>query len=1211
MHVTAILLIRGGADRVARVVSSLQDQTRRPDRVVVVDTTHDPEVGEGLRDLIGPEAHLTWAEPTASTHAAVRAALGACGSAPSGGDVDGAGDAEASQREDEWLWLLTDTGAPSATALESLLAEVETSPSVSVAGCASVAWDDDQQLLDVGTCATRGGARIRGVDLREVPQGQYDERRDVYAVPLPGMLVRRSTYEALEGFDPALRGAREDLDLCRRVHLAGERVVVLPQATTARFLAPPRQRARADRHDAVHLRLVEPALVWWLPVLLWTLLAVPLRAAWRMILKQPGLAAEEALGALGALASPVDVARARRRQRRGRRMRRRLLAPLRPRARQIWWQRREDVTAYRFWSQALADVDDLPRLPSRREPGLPVTSLTDAEAEADVGLVPVRIRSHPPRLAGLAAVALAAVAGVLATRDLLAHPRAALAGPALLPAPERLSALWSSAVTTWRPVGLGRAAAADPWSQVLALLSVPFDGSPRLAVLAVLVLAVPVSAATAWVASGAITRSRLLRPWAALVWASCPVLLAGTRQGRISLLVAHALLPLFALSLARAVGVPRWRAPLQVPSTGVSTALLAAAAARDAQARRPRADLTAASAAALLFVVVVACAPWSAAPLLATSVLVTLVGPVALRMNRRGRTRARWVMAWGGAVVLAAGAPWWWQVVARPRLLLADPAQADAAATGADGGDLPVPGLLDRVTGGQGRLVDLLGGPDGAPARRLAAVLPDGWAPHVPAVLTGVVAASLAVTLLLALAAVAVAGRRRPVAVLAGVTTLLGAATWVVSPHVVLDRSGAAPAGGWAGAGLSLVLLGLLVAALVAADGVRLRVRRRRARWLRGALAVAASGALLAGPVLTLAGWGWTASGEGVHAVQPDVMTVVGAAESEGPAATRTLVLQVDREVHWTILRAPGPRLAQRSSTWALEGGDRRDAGVVTPLLGRLLSDNGADARDDLAALAVGTVMLLPPLDLAAAASLDSTPGLVRVGTEDDQVLSWRVDLDAMKGPTRPTRAWLRSGADVVALTPGSRPDRFRARLDPGPAGRRLVLAEHADPQWRAWVDGRRLPAGTWDGWAQSFEVPAQGGSLVVRHGDPLARRLHQLSWAALVLAALVAVPMPRRRRPPAPPRPSRPVDRAPDEPGPRIRAVSGVAEEEALERWATGSWPVVAEAPQAPDPGEAGAPPERADVDEQAVPAGAPVPLSEDGLDLRPGHSDHERSVR
>ena len=60
-------------------------------------------------------------------------------------------------------------------------------------------------------------------------QGQHDQIRDVFLVNTAGMLVRRAPW-TVGGFDERMPAFRDDLDLCWRTHLAGGRVLVVPQA---------------------------------------------------------------------------------------------------------------------------------------------------------------------------------------------------------------------------------------------------------------------------------------------------------------------------------------------------------------------------------------------------------------------------------------------------------------------------------------------------------------------------------------------------------------------------------------------------------------------------------------------------------------------------------------------------------------------------------------------------------------------------------------------------------------------------------------------------------------------------------------------------------------------------------------------------------------------------------------------------------------------
>jgi hypothetical protein len=85
-------------------------------------------------------------------------------------------------------------------------------------------------------------------------------------------------------------------------------------------------------------------------------------------------------------------------------------------------------------------------------------------------------------------------------------------------------------------------------------------------------------------------------------------------------------------------------------------------------------------------------------------------------------------------------------------------------------------------------------------------------------------------------------------------------------------------------------------------------------------------------------------------------------------------------------------------------------------------------------------------------------------------------------------------------------------RIPAGPTGRVLRLAEHADPDWQATLDGTPLHPVTLDGdWAQAFELPASGGRLDVTRTGSLAHT----GWIAgqLLLGLVVLVlALPGRR---------------------------------------------------------------------------------------------------
>jgi hypothetical protein len=77
----------------------------------------------------------------------------------------------------------------------------------------------------------------------------------------------------------------------------------------------------------------------------------------------------------------------------------------------------------------------------------------------------------------------------------------------------------------------------------------------------------------------------------------------------------------------------------------------------------------------------------------------------------------------------------------------------------------------------------------------------------------------------------------------------------------------------------------------------------------------------------------------------------------------------------------------------------------------------------------------------------------------------------------------------------------------PGVAGRVAVLAEPANPHWRATLDGKRLVGHTAYGWAQAFELPSGGGRLRIGFTDGTREWWLWLELALVVVAVGAALP--------------------------------------------------------------------------------------------------------
>lgn len=513
-RVIAIVAARRGGEALQQTLDALAQQSRRPDLLVVVDASGADPTGAGATT-----AQLVAANPTQFVTAAaglgfgelVHRALGALpASEPTSSPYGGV---------DEWLWLLRHDTVPDPRALERLLAAVEIAPSVAVAGPKQLEAAHPTMIAGYGETLTRLGASI-AIAERELDQAQHDRTSDVLAVGEAAMLVRRTVFAAVDGFDPALPAVDAALDLCVRIRLAGHRVVGVPQArvfvheSSAQAARSGLGRAPSDRTLArlrrtaqLHRRLVyAPAVavpLHWLSLLP---LAV-VRALGQLLRKQPGRVGGEFAAALQVAFSGTAVPSARRRLARSRTLGWAAIAPLRMAPEEV--RRRRAIAR----------------------------DATLAAGEDD----------RPPRPAflpgGAWIVALAAVVGAVVHASLLGAP--ALLGGALAPlAPDAAALLEQLHFTA--------DGAADPFAFVLAGLGALTAWQPSLVLGVLWVAALPLAALGGWWVAAALVRHPAPAAVAAVLWALSPTLLAALANGRPAAVIAHLALPLLVIAAARA-----------------------------------------------------------------------------------------------------------------------------------------------------------------------------------------------------------------------------------------------------------------------------------------------------------------------------------------------------------------------------------------------------------------------------------------------------------------------------------------------------------------------------------------------------------------------------------------------------------------------------------------------------------------------------------
>ncbi|TWX40292.1 glycosyltransferase family 2 protein [Frigoribacterium sp. ACAM 257] len=503
-RVTAILVAPGGATYLDRTLDALSRQTRPPESLVVVDAGgKDSEAGRlslsGAAQLTSVPAGTTFVQALAQ---GVR--VSGPGDSPRDGSVD----------PDEWLWFLGHDNVPGPEALDRLLSQVEVSPSVAVAGPKLMRFDDPTVIAEFGETMTRYGASMPLVE-SQLDQGQHDHHEDVLGVAAAGMLVRRSVWTALGGFDPALPHVDSALDFSVRARLAGHRVVLVPDARVSSAGQPedfgqaPGGHARAARlHRAaqLHRRLVyaPPAA---LP-LHWLSL-VPLafvRSVWHLLTKNPGAVPGEFATALAAAFGGSRVLPARR-----------ALA----RTRTTSWSAVEPLRA------------SFNLIRERR--------VSDRDALVAHGEDASDPRASFIGSGGLWVVLVAAVVGVVAFLEFLPQP--ALTGGGLLPLSTSVPELWDNVGWGRHEIGTGFVGPSDPFTAVLAVLGSVTFWSPSTAVLALWLVALPASALGAWFAARRVTSRSWTPAVVAAVYAVSTPLLSGLQSGHIGAVVAHVALP--------------------------------------------------------------------------------------------------------------------------------------------------------------------------------------------------------------------------------------------------------------------------------------------------------------------------------------------------------------------------------------------------------------------------------------------------------------------------------------------------------------------------------------------------------------------------------------------------------------------------------------------------------------------------------------------
>ncbi|GAB3616013.1 hypothetical protein GCM10027416_05700 [Okibacterium endophyticum] len=531
--VTAILVVHNGvgatsgstdSDHLKSTLDALAAQTRQPDSVIAV-ACDAPESALQMLQEFGVTQIVTSTERL------------------SFGDAVAAGVRvlPESRAASEMLWLLAQDTAPAENVLARLAGALEVAPSVAVAGPKLVDAADGVTIVSLGETITYLGTTVPLVE-DELDQGQHDTESDVLAVAPAGMLVRRTVWDELGGFDPALSSADDSLDFSVRARLAGHRVEVVPGATVfvrgdgvagtnrSPRASVRRRRARQARAAQLHRRLVyAPAVVVWMHWLSLVPIAF-IRSIWRLVIKQPELIGAELAAAFQIAFSGNKVGTARRSLQR---------------------------IKHTGWSS----------IRPLRIPAAEVRRRNRLRREASAGFYTVE-RTELNFFGGGGAwtVLASAVASVALFFSLL--PATSVLGGGLLPLSGTVQELWGNVGWVWHEAGLGFAGAADPFAAVLAVLGTITFWDPSYSLVLLWLLALPLATLGGWFAATRLTERSGYRITAAILWTVAPTFWSALVDGRPAAVIAHLLLPW--VFFAGVVAARSWAA------AGIASILLAA-----------------------------------------------------------------------------------------------------------------------------------------------------------------------------------------------------------------------------------------------------------------------------------------------------------------------------------------------------------------------------------------------------------------------------------------------------------------------------------------------------------------------------------------------------------------------------------------------------------------------------------------------------------
>lgn len=538
----AVIVTKGFSDHLTKAVDSCVNQSLAPAHIFIVDVDTEPNI---LEEVV-KAANQGIAESDIHTNIILYRASDA---KTFGSAVQALVKSDFFSEDIKYIWTLHSDTTVSLDTLQSLMDEASTSETVGVVGSKQIDAESDI-LLNVGYTSTQTGKRVRIIGKDEVDQDQYDAIQDVLAVSLNAALIKVEVFEGLGGINSALSLYHDSLDFCRRVHLHSRRVVVAKNAKAFHLRARynPQDFFRIQRSSMVYRLGAVP--LWALPLAWIFFFATALIPAVRQLYSGKRGAVKIFGGTYAGLFSLPSIFKTRRLNTLAKVVPRRNLKTL--------YASRSDIKLLRKDER----LEQTAKLWEDFQPTLLQTGVLKELAKkrrlAFWLLLALLLVLTLIRFAG--SFALIASGGHFISLDL----------PASAASP--LQAL-DSATSGFTSSGFGVQAPVNPVLLPVALLSFIF-GSVQMALNILLLCAITLAGLSAWAAASAATRNNSARVTAAVIWVSLPSFTAAMNAGRIGAVLAHILLPLVPLLIARGVGKAATDLNIGMPALGYNFALL-------------------------------------------------------------------------------------------------------------------------------------------------------------------------------------------------------------------------------------------------------------------------------------------------------------------------------------------------------------------------------------------------------------------------------------------------------------------------------------------------------------------------------------------------------------------------------------------------------------------------------------------------------------